>query len=90
MKKKILTILTIVYLSLGIFSLIFTPFTSPKSPLYSETFDKIVTELVVTVQAAETYCEEDECNGPTNCQQSTERYNCDLGDNECTNKLCGA
>ena len=89
MRKKILAILTITCLSLGVFSLVFTPFTSPQSPLYSATFDKIATELVVTVQAAETECEKDKCVGVSWCTNTDKEWGCDLGELECTTYACG-
>ena len=88
MRKKILAILTIICLSLGVFSLIFTPFTSPQSPLYSATFDKITTELVVTVQAAETRCEYDKCVSSGICRTTQAAWNCSLGESSCTTSDC--
>ncbi len=89
MKKRILIIATITCLTLGVFSLIFSPFISIESPLYSETIDKITTELIGTTAAAAEYCEKDKCSG-LYCQDTTEDWGCDIGNNPrtCTTYAC--
>ena len=87
MKQRI-TIFTVTGLMLGVVGLIFTPFTDINSPLYSETFDRISTELVFTPEAAYASCGGSRCLGPNHCGSTSARTDCDIDDDGCVEYMC--